>query len=163
MAYIWAAALFGLTLITFDLKYVPGNIFVNTVLASGSDIPAFIASGFIYKKFGVRFAFILFFSISVTGAVCLIVAHNLSTATNALFVMLARVGISTTMGICYLANADLFPAVLAGTVYGICNVGARLIQTTAPLIAELPDPVPIIVFTSTTALAVTASTMLSKQ
>lgn len=78
MAVIWGAALFGLTLITFNLKYLPGNIFLNTVLASASDIPLFIASGFVYKKFGVRITFITFFAISVAGATCLIIMDDLS-------------------------------------------------------------------------------------
>lgn len=76
--------------------------------------------------------------------------------------MLSRVGISTTMGICYLANADLFPATYAGTTYGICNIGARVISIAAPIIAEMPDPIPIIVFTGTAGLAVVVSGMLKK-
>ena len=72
MIYIWIASSFGLYLITFQMKYLPGNIFINTLLSSSVDIPISIVGGLLYHKYGVRITLPIFFSISVTGSILLI-------------------------------------------------------------------------------------------
>eukprot|EP00350_Pseudokeronopsis_sp_OXSARD2_P006988 CAMPEP_0170543142 /NCGR_PEP_ID=MMETSP0211-20121228/2357_1 /TAXON_ID=311385 /ORGANISM="Pseudokeronopsis sp., Strain OXSARD2" /LENGTH=75 /DNA_ID=CAMNT_0010846443 /DNA_START=1331 /DNA_END=1558 /DNA_ORIENTATION=- len=59
--------------------------------------------------------------------------------------MATRFGMSGGLNLIYLANALLFPPILAGTAIGICNMFARVSTMLAPEVAELPDPIPTVV------------------
>jgi hypothetical protein len=54
----------------------------------------------------------------------------------------------------------LFPAVLASTVFGLCNIFARGASVLAPLVAEIPKPIPLIIFAILTAIAIILSLFL---
>lgn len=60
---------------------------------------------------------------------------------------LAKTGVKVTFDICYLANSHLFPAIFAGTAFGICNIGAKIATIFAPMIAEIEKPIPMATFT----------------
>ena len=55
------------------------------------------------------------------------------------FVSFGNVG---SFMILWLANLDLFPVVYSTTALGFCNLTARFVTILAPMIAELPEPVP---------------------
>ena len=74
-----------------------------------------------------------------------------------LFILIAKSGVTGTYNICYLANAQLFPAVFAGTAFGICNIGGKMATVLAPIVAELGHPVPMLTFASMSAMAATFS------
>ena len=42
----------------------------------------------------------------------------------------------------FLGNLELFPIVFATTTLGVCNVASRLVTIIAPLMAEVPEPIP---------------------
>ena len=160
MIYIWIASSFGMYLITFQMKYLPGNIFVNTLVSSSMDIPAAIVGGILYSKYGVRLTLPIFYIISVTGSISLIFFGGMSTVTDSILVMLTRLGVGTALALCYLANAGIFPAIFAGTAFGLCNIGAKLCTILAPLLAEVDKPVPMIIFSVVTGLAIFAALMI---
>jgi len=68
-------------------------------------------------------------------------------------ILATRFGVSGSFNICYLANAQLFPSIFAGTAIGICNFFAKMSTVIAPLLAEVPDPAPMSVFAVLTGLA----------
>mmetsp|Transcript_16361 Transcript_16361/g.27665 ORF Transcript_16361/g.27665 Transcript_16361/m.27665 type:complete len:111 (-) Transcript_16361:385-717(-) len=51
--FIWLLSSFNFYLITFYLKYFPGNVFVNSLCFAGADMIAFISSGVILNKISV--------------------------------------------------------------------------------------------------------------
>jgi len=61
-------------------------------------------------------------------------------------VALAKGGVQATFDICYLANSFLFPAIFAGTAFGICNAAAKISTILAPMLAEFAPPLPMIIF-----------------
>lgn len=142
------------------MKYLPGSIYMNTLVSSFSDIPANIIGGILYKKYGVRITLPIFFTISVAGSLCLIFFGGMTKITDSIFVMLARVGVCTAMAMCYLANAGIFPAIFAGTAFGMCNIGAKFFTIFAPMLAEVEKPVPMITFSITSAIAIFAAFMI---
>ncbi len=160
MIYIWISSSFGLYLITFQLKYLPGSIYMNTLVSSFSDIPANLIGGLLYEKYGVRLTLPIFFVISVAGSLCVIFLGGISDTIDAIFVMFTRVGVNTSFTLCYLANSGIFPAIFAGTAFGMCNVGAKFITIFAPMLAEVEKPVPMIIFAIVTSLAIFASLMI---
>ena len=104
MAALWTAASFGYYLITFFLKYIPGNIYVNTSLASLSEITAYICSGFVMKAFGVRLSFIISFGLGAAGAFLLAAFFNSNDALIATFTLFAKFGIAFAFNNTYLAT-----------------------------------------------------------
>ena len=68
-----------------------------------------------------------------------------------LFVM--NFGTSATFGNLYIGHMDLFPVVFSSTSMGICNVFARFTTVFAPIVANVDEPTPEIIFTTLTFIA----------
>ena len=149
MIYIWIASSFDMYLITFQMKYLPGSIFVNTLVSSGFDFPISICAGFLYAKIGFKWTLPIFYSISMIGGIALIIvgdAEDLPKIVPPILVMTARLGVKVALDLCYLANSTIFPAIFAGTAFGLCNLGAKLLTIMSPLLAEADKPMPMIVY-----------------
>ena len=58
--------------------------------------------------------------------------------------MFLYVGIGLAFNCVYLLVNDLFPTILLGTSYGACNVVGRFVSILAPLAAELPGVMPLV-------------------
>lgn len=142
------------------MKYLPGNFFVNTLVSSTVDIPISIVAGVVYYKYGVRVTLPIFYVISTFGAILLIMFGGLNEALDSVLVMLARCGVKVALDLCYLANSTIFPAIFAGTAFGMCNIGGKLFTIIAPLLAEVEKPVPMIIFSIVSGVAVFAALML---
>ena len=132
MIGIWCFTSFNFYLMSFQVKYLGGDIFQNTVITSISQTVAAIFGGVLYQKLGVKRTFALSFLLSMIGSTYLL--HDNSP----LFILLARFGCSSCFCIVYLANADIFPPKFASTVFGLCNTASRILTITAPMVAELP-------------------------
>ena len=70
---LWIASSFDFYLISFQLKYIKGDFFINTIVATIVEIPASIFSGIIYSKLGIRFVMISSFSVSIVGGILLVI------------------------------------------------------------------------------------------
>ena len=90
---------------------------------------------------------------AIAGSVSLLILGDDHVDLIPVFILLAKCGVSATFNICYLANAQIFPAIFSGTAFGICNIGAKLATIFAPLVAEVDPPIPMILFTCTAFLA----------
>ena len=78
-----------------------------------------------------------------------------------LFVM--NFGTSATFGSLYIGHMDLFPVVYNTTSMGLCNILARFCTIFAPLVAEIKEPTPEIVFTSLSVAAVIVTLFIKKK
>ena len=61
--------------------------------------------------------------------------------------LLSKFGASMAMCSCYVSTPYIFPVVLAGTAFGICNTFGRFFSMTSPFIAEFEIPLPMEIFT----------------
>ena len=57
--YLFCAASFNYYLINFYMKYIPGNVYINTIVASLSEAISTFLSGLIVKLLGPRNAITL--------------------------------------------------------------------------------------------------------
>jgi len=105
MVSVWIASSFDFYLLNFQMKNIKGNIFLNTFTSSLSELPAIIISGFMYKKIGMKITLISWFSIALTGGLCLLILGNANENLIPIFVLFAKAGVSATFNLCYLANA----------------------------------------------------------
>ena len=103
-------------------------------------------SGILLEYAGLRLSFFLSFAISLSGSVIYIVLESKEAIVIAIVVLLAKFGLGGAFNIVFLATSKLYPAIFASTVFGICNIFARLLSILSPIIAEEKEPVPILVF-----------------
>ncbi len=146
MIYVWAASSFNLYLLSYSIKNTAGDFFLNNFFSSLTDIPVTLLGGFLYHKFGLRVVLFSFFLIGCFGGVLIIIFSEVNKDLVPIMISIARSGIKVTFDICYLGNSFLFPAIFAGTAFGICNVGAKIFTILSPELAEVSPPTPMIVF-----------------
>ena len=74
--------------------------------------------------------------------------------------MLAKFGVALSFGINYLSNPYLFPTLFAATALGFCNTFARLFSALSPMLAQMDEPIPMILFVASSTLTLVAVFML---
>jgi hypothetical protein len=58
------------------MKYLEGNIFVNFYIFGAAGIIAVFIGGVVYRKYGLRFSYILSFVMSIIGSVGMIIIQS---------------------------------------------------------------------------------------
>lgn len=149
-------------MLTYSLKYIPGNIFNNNLMSAITDIPIAMLGGYVYHRFGVKTALTGAFTLAVTGGVLILIFSEANPDFVPYMLSLAKGGIKITFDICYLANSIIFPTIFAGTAFGLCNLGAKIATILAPMLAEVDPPVPMIVFSLMAALGGIVSLFIMK-
>lgn len=148
------------------MKYVSSNIFIATLTSCLGDIPLSIGGGFLYHHLGPKYSMPIFLAVSIFGSISLATwaapAKQLGIGLMSLLVLFTRSGIKCTFDSCYLANSTIFPAIFAGTAFGICNIGAKLVTIFAPVMAEIEPPTPMIIFSGFASIALVAALMIQQ-
>ena len=164
VSIIWAVTSFTYYLIIFKLKSLPGNIFVNSAATSIANALGHLAALCLYKSMKVKRVMTFFFVIQVLGSlpICLQFEHGefyteIFVPFAVLFVSFGSAGQFCNL---YLAHLDLFPSVFASTTMGVCNIVARSVTIFAPLVAEIPYPVPALTFTTLSLIAAILACMV---
>lgn len=87
---------------------------------------------------------------ALAGGVCLIFQDKFADNVPliALFVLFAKFGMSMATCINHIATPWLFPTVVCGTAFGLCNLLGRFSGIGAPIVAELEIPLPMEIFSA---------------
>lgn len=129
------------------MKYIPGNVFVNTTVSSLSEVSSHVTTYFLFKRYGPRKCLIYCYFISALTAFLLILAESAKMVSVVpILVLGAKFGVSAAFLGVYMANVKIFPTEYLGTIFGICNVVARGSTILAPMVAEMSNPVPLLAF-----------------
>ena len=62
-------------------------------------------------------------------------------------VLVAKFGVAAAFDIVYVSHADTFPILFSATALGFCNFFSRVFSALAPLISQMDEPLPMILFT----------------
>ena len=155
---------FDYFLISFQLKYLPGNININTSVSYLSEMLGYATSGWILGKVAIKWTLVSFFAIAGIGSFGALFYGDLDSDganwTFSIFVMLMKFGMSAAFNIVYIAQPKMFPTLFAVTAMGIVNIIARVVTIFAPVVAEIKAPVPMISFTTLAILAGVGSLFL---
>jgi len=143
MSLIWLTSSFSYYLILFNIKYFPGNIFVNSYVATTASVPGNLLGSLSYSKFGFKFTVFTSLLIAALGSLLIIFLKDSSVLY--IFVLLAKFGVVAAFNVIYIAHADLFPVLFAATAMGICNTVARIVTIAAPSLAEVEGPAPMLI------------------
>ena len=66
--------------------------------------------------------------------------------------MFAKFGVTGSFNVLYISHPRLFPVLFSATAFGMVNMVARLFSALSPLLAQLDEPLPMIAFTTLTAM-----------
>ena len=152
MSGIWSITSFAFYLGKFQLTHVAGDIFKNSFFSSIADTIGHPFGFVVYRNMKTRFAFALLFGMSALGSFPLLFSEAASqdyrdiVVPGCLFVM--NFGIAAAFANLYMGHMDLFPIVFSTTSMGICNFIARTLTVFAPIIGEIDQPTPEIIFTT---------------
>lgn len=69
------------------------------------------------------------------------------------FVLIAKFGIASAFNLAYIITPTFFPTYLCTTAFGIVNAVAMASSIFSPVIAELNQPVPMLIYGFTSAIA----------
>jgi hypothetical protein len=72
MVTVWLASSFCYYLISYQLKYIQGDIYLNGIVSGLSEVMAYIYGGYLMSKLGLKATFILCFLMAFIGMLCLI-------------------------------------------------------------------------------------------
>jgi hypothetical protein len=72
MCIMWACSNTSNTIVNFNLKYIPGSIYINFTIAGIAEISAHLLAGSIFQKLGVKITFLIGYSLAIAGGVCLV-------------------------------------------------------------------------------------------
>ena len=151
MSAIWTTCSFTYYLAKFQLKFIAGNVFVNSFTSSIADAVSRPVAYYAYKCMHTRRVMLMFFLISAFGSIPVIFSENASDTFKAYVVpaclTIANFGSCGNFSNLYIGHLDLFPLVFGTTTMGICNVIARFLTVFAPIVAEVEEPYPEIAYT----------------
>ena len=164
MTVLWTVSSFNYFLISFQMKYIEGNIFLNTATSTLSEVIAYLLSGLVLKKFDVKKSFVSACMLSVGGSLLIIFIkpEDVSQIAYAFFVLTTKFGISGTFNMVYIATANYFPPAILGSIFGYTNLIAKGFTFFAPEIAEAPVPWPMVTFGSACLLAAISTLFLTE-
>jgi len=138
-AYLYCAASFNYYLITFYLKYLPGNIFQNIMVASIAECTASLAIGQVVRTLGPKNAFKVTYCLFTIAAICLGLAIRLDLIKLIPIVLMISKFTSTgALAAVYMNSFVYFPNQFIGTVFGICGSTGKFVTIFAPMVAESP-------------------------
>jgi uncharacterized membrane protein YjjP (DUF1212 family) len=71
MTVMWTASSFSSYLLTFMNKYLEGSIYVNHYYEAVASVIACIIGAKLYSRIGIRFSFLLAFSLTLIFGTCI--------------------------------------------------------------------------------------------
>ncbi len=162
MTIAWSASSFTYYMVGFYIKYIPGDIFENVIIASLSESLACLISGFIALVLGTKNTLIMCFAVGGIFGLALAFIDPQYEYLIIICLLLTKFGVSSSMSLCFLVTSEYFPIIYSATVFGACNVIARVISIFAPLIAEINPPLPMMIYAVFCFFSVIGTSYLTK-
>ena len=67
MMTVWLSASFNYYLIGYQLKYIQGNLYINGIVSSLSECAAFMLSGILIEKIGIKPTLVISYVVAISG------------------------------------------------------------------------------------------------
>ena len=147
MTSCWLVTSFNYYLIQFLINTFK-QVYTSAVLSSISEIIGTACGGSLYTMYGLKQGMTMSFALALLGSL-LILGYGLTHQESFLFpffVLLAKLGISSAFNILYVSHADVFPVLFAATALGFTNFVTRIITGISPILAQVEEPIPMIIF-----------------
>jgi hypothetical protein len=165
MIMVWVSSSFTFYLLNFMIKYMPGDIYFNSIV-SGLSAAAMLTQGLISPKLGAKGSMIFSFTLTTLASLvlCFFGEGTTHAVLYALVLCLAKSGATLNFGFAYAIHHELFPNFFIITSYGVCNFVCRGLTIFAPIVAEMPDHVvPFIFCVGGSLLGLLSASLLKKK
>eukprot|EP00347_Sterkiella_histriomuscorum_P023726 403333595 len=162
MSITWASSTFTYYMVGFYIKYIPGDIFNMVIVSCMAELIACLVSGMISSHVGTQKCLFTSFLLGGLFGISIIFIDRENTIMISICLLLTKFGVSSAFNLCFLVTAEYFPTLYSSTVFGACNVFARIMSIFSPLIAEVAAPVPMIVYTCFCFMSMLGTTLLVK-
>ncbi|KAG1714391.1 Organic cation transporter protein [Nymphon striatum] len=137
MFYCWVVNAFVYYGLSFNTNDLGGNPFINFLISSAVEIPAYICAAIAVRYFGRRVP--LTVVMIIAGLACatpIFIPSDMSTL-SLVFTMAGKLCITASFGMIYVYAAELFPTVARNIGIGSCSMVARIGSILAPYVKEL--------------------------
>jgi len=72
MVYLWGGIAFCYYLTGFQLKYLPGDMYTNSLISSFAELLGVGIAGAIYTYLGLKMSYVLPLVVSLIGCLCIV-------------------------------------------------------------------------------------------
>ena len=154
MIIVWFVTKFDAYLLVFLV-----NTFEKEYLASLgysiATISSQILGAFLFDWFALKVNYIGAFILSLIGGLLVWLWGLKNESSNLIFVLvlIASFGTYVAFQLIYLGHTKIFPTQFASASMGFCQVCAGMIGSFSPFISSIDEPVPIIVYSASVAVA----------
>lgn len=148
----WMVVTVGYYCVNLMLKYLAGNLFMNSYTTALGEIVGKLSGGFVIYTIGLKRMYLVAFGLAILGSI-LMIAFAEYGALTPYCVFLSKFGYSMGFLGVYFNIILLFPTILKSSSMGFCNVLGRIAGVFAPFIAELVPPVNLLILLAMTVLA----------
>ena len=155
----WMVITTGYYAINLLLKYLAGNIFLNSYTTAAGEIVGKAAGGFVIVCIGLKRMYLVSFSLAILGCIGMIVFAEYGSLTP-YCVFISKLGYCMSFLGVYYNIILLFPTILKSSSMGFCNFFGRVAGIFAPVIAELVPPVNLLILLAGTAVTLILSQCL---
>lgn len=154
MGIVWLATSFNYYLIQFLINTFE-QVYWTAIFSSISEIMGYFTGACLLNKLGVRASLSVSFGLAFIGAT-LLLFYGLDHQESNLFpvlVLIAKFGIASAFNIIFISHTQIFPVLFSATAFGICNFTSRIFTGVSPVLAQIEEPTPLMVFLMTSLLA----------
>ena len=100
------------------------------------------------------------YTLSAVGSLCLLLFWSGSPYLILCFIVLAKLGITSAFNMAFIGFIQLIPTILCSTVFGFCNVPARVATVLSSQVAEIDHTTAIAINLGFVTLSIVASGFL---
>ena len=164
MLWIWATSTTCFEMLNLYVRLLPGNVYGNFAMAGIAEMIGQAFAAVMFARISPKITFSAAFVISIAGAIVLIVADIVKTTAWLYFLGVFTSMFGVAMALCgsYVATPYLFPTMVCGTAFGVCNIFGRFMTIVSPALSEMHAPIPMIVFSIFSSVAGILSLRLNK-
>ena len=153
MVICWSAASFSYYLITFNVKYMDGSIYIVYLIAYGSEVLGNFTGAIFIKIYKTWKVLCISFAFAGIFALVFAIFSYVGDWVTYASVLIIKFGIGSAFNGLYIANYELFPNIFLATCFAICHFTSNFATVASPLIAELDNPIPMIALAVITLIA----------
>ena len=162
MTIAWIVVAFNFYLVTYMVKHIPGNFEINSLAMFSTDVPACLLVGWLALKLKPRITFAFCFGLQTLAGMSILLFVDQEDPGSILPFLIGccRFGVVGAFVGLFIYHPKMFPTLFGATSLGISTIFARTIMISAPMVAEIDYPTPIIVFAALNIIAFSSSLFL---
>jgi hypothetical protein len=143
------------------MKYVGGNIFINNILFMLSTNLSCIVAGSLQKMFRTKLTIVISFAMAGMFGIPLIFWPEV-TWVIPIAVFGSSFGTAVAFAMVYYINSEIFPPLFVPFAFGAENLIARILTMSAPYLAEVKKPIPMIINVVISGIAIIVTIVILK-